>query len=139
MKPITIILFFLFLGTGIAAQTPAVLTKERMTWTKITDAVVNFEHEVDTGEITFAGKERYLSIDFRVAEAQIDLLNLEIYYENGDKQDFALNEVIKVNRNSRVIDLNGEERIMRKIIFKYKAVPHTDDKTVRLELWGSQI
>lgn len=139
MKPITIILFFLFLGTHVAAQTPPVLSKERMTWKNITEVVVNFEHEVDTGEIIFAGNERYLSIDFRVAEAQINLLNLEIHYENGDKQDFALNEVIKVNRNSRVIDLNGEERIMRKIVFKYKAVPHTDDKSVRLQLWGSQI
>jgi hypothetical protein len=136
IKWILAITVFLSFSTKGYSQTANVVSNEQTGWKKIALTTVNFNETVK--EMLIAGKEAYRSIYFRVAAGQVNILSLEVFFENGNKQDFAVNEVVKLNTNTKELDLTGDERIVRKIVIKYAAVPNADDKEARLELWASQ-
>ncbi len=63
-------------------------------------------------------------------------MDLEIYYESGDKQDVKVNSPIKAPGESRIINLNGGERNLEKIVFVYKTLPNRKDVKAHVEIWG---
>ena len=116
------------------AQQPAVITSDKTGWHKIGETTVNFQKEKD--EILVVGADRFAAIKFKVTDAPIDLKDLEVYYESGDKQDVKINMPIKMAGESRVIDLNGGERNLKKIVFVYKTLPNRKDEKAHVEIWG---
>ena len=68
--------------------------------------------------------------------APIDLREIVIYYAGGDSQKVDINSTIKPEGYSRVIDLDGRERNLKKIAFVYKTVSNNNDKKARLQVWG---
>jgi hypothetical protein len=135
-KTIISILLAIAGSIGIAsAQTPAVMVSDAAGWHKIGERTVAFK--TDRDEISVIGSDRFSTIKFKVTEAAIDLISLEITYESGDKQDVKINQAIKSPGESRVIDLKGgSERSIKKIIFVYKTLPNSKDEKARVEIWG---
>ncbi len=134
-KKLIIILLVIAGGYGTAiAQTPAVMLSDKAGWHKIGEQTVSFQKERD--EILVLVADRFASIKFKVTEAPIDLMSLEIYYESGDKQDVKINTPIKEKGESRVIELNGGERNLKKIVFVYKTLPNRKDVKAHVEVWG---
>lgn len=134
-KALTIILLAIAGSYGTAnAQKPAVMLSDKAGWHKIGETTVNFQKETD--EIMVLVADRFAAIKFKVMDAPIDLISLEIYYESGDKQDIKINAPIKAKGESRVIDLNGGERNLKKIVFVYKTLPNHKDQKAHLEVWG---
>ena len=136
MKFISIVSLLFAFNTSVSAQGTTIIADENTDWQKIALTIVNFNQ--GEKDILIAGKEKYMSIHFRVATGQVDIKSLEVFYENGNKQDIAVNEIVKAAANSRVLDLNGEGRILKKIVMKYQAVANTDDREARMELWASR-
>lgn len=137
MKKTLIIILLAIAGSfGIAtAQQPAVMVSDAAGWHKIGEKSVNFKTERD--EISVIGADRFSAIKFKVTEAPIDLVSLEITYESGDKQDVMINQEIKKAGESRTIDLKGgAERSIKKIIFVYKTLPNSKDEKAHVEIWG---
>lgn len=124
------------LSFGIAsAQSPAVVISDAAGWHKIGEKTVDFKMERD--EISVIGSDRFSTIKFKVTEAAIQLVSLEITYESGDKQDVTINQTIKTPGESRTIDLKGgSERSIKKIIFVYKTLPNSKDEKAHVEIWG---
>lgn len=116
------------------AQSPAVISSDKTGWHKIGETTVNFKRDRD--EIKIIGADRFSAIQFKVEDAPIDLISLEVYYESGDKQDIAVNSPIPARGQSRVIDLNGRERRLDKIVFVYKTLPNRKDEKAEVEIWG---
>lgn len=132
-----IMMLLAFAGSiGIAsAQTPAVMVSDAAGWHKIAERTVDFK--MDKDEIAVMGSDRFSTIKFKVTEAAIDLVSLEITYESGDKQDVKVNQTVKAPGESRVIDLKGgSERSIKKIIFVYKTLPNSKDEKAKVEIWG---
>jgi allophanate hydrolase subunit 1 len=132
-----IILAMLLLFTTVAtvqAQTAAVITSDKTGWQKIAETSVSFDKEKD--EIMVLGADRFAFIRFKVTEAPIELIKLEVYYESGDQQDINVNKMIAKDKESQVIDLNGGERRLKKVVFYYKTVPNSADKRAHMGLWG---
>jgi len=136
MKKALMIILLAVAGSFSAAnaQQPAVITSDKTGWHKIGETTVNFQKEKD--EILVLGADRFASIKFKVTDAPIDLKDLEVYYESGDKQDVKINMPIKMAGESRVIDLNGGERNLKKIVFVYKTLPNRKDEKAHVEIWG---
>ncbi|MEO8150968.1 MAG: hypothetical protein ABI723_25265 [Bacteroidia bacterium] len=137
MKKTLIIILLAIAGSyGIAsAQTPKVIMNDKTGWHKIGETTVNFKTEKDV--ITVLGADRFASIKFKVTDAAIHLVSLEIFFENGDTQPVTINSAINANGESRVIDLiNGSERSIKKIEFMYKTVPNSRDEKAHVEIWG---
>ena len=137
MMKTMIMMLLAFAGSiGIAsAQTPAVMVSDAAGWHKIAERTVDFK--MDKDEIAVMGSDRFSTIKFKVTEAAIDLVSLEITYESGDKQDVKVNQTVKAPGESRVIDLKGgSERSIKKIIFVYKTLPNSKDEKAKVEIWG---
>jgi hypothetical protein len=113
---------------------PAVMVSDKTGWHKIGERHVDFVKDRD--EILVVGADRFSSIKFKVTEASIDLLSLEVYYESGDRQDIDVRSPIITGNESRVIDLNGGERSLKKIVFVYKTLPNQKDEKAEVEVWG---
>jgi hypothetical protein len=116
------------------AQQPAIVVSDKTGWHKIGEMTVNFEKDRD--EMSVLGADRFASIKFKVKDAPIYLMDLEVYYESGDKQDINVNFPIKGKGESRVIDLDGGERSLKKIVFVYKTLDNRKDKRAHVEIWG---
>lgn len=113
---------------------PAVMVSDKAGWHKIGERDVDLVKDRD--EILVVGADRFSAIKFKVTEASIDLLMLEVYYESGDKQDINVGTQIMAGSESRVIDLNGGERNLKKIVFVYKTLPNQKKEKAEVEVWG---
>ena len=135
-KVLTIILLAIAGSYGTAnSQQTAVIASDTAGWCKIGVTTVDFQRDRD--EILVLGADRFKSIKFKVIEAPLDLKDLEVYYESGNKQDIKINESIKAAGESRVIDLEGgEQRNLKKIVFVYKTLPNRNDVNAHVEVWG---
>jgi len=136
MKKKLLILLLIAAGTHskMNAQTPAIIVSDKAGWHKIGDRTVDFAKDRD--EIMVMGSDRFSAIKFTVTGASIDLQDLEVYYESGDKQDIQVRTPVMNGKESRVIDLNGGERSLKKIVFVYKTIANTKDKKANVEVWG---
>lgn len=103
-------------------------------WHKIGDATADFTKERQ--EVVIMGADRFASLKFKVKDAPLDLVSLEVFYESGDNQNIAIGTPIQKNGESGVIDLNGGERDLKKVVFVYKTLPNTADKKAEVEIWG---
>ncbi|MDZ4845433.1 MAG: hypothetical protein SH857_07790 [Chitinophagales bacterium] len=136
MKKVLMLILLAIAGSyGISnAQKPAIILSDSTGWHKIGETTVDFQKDRD--EILVLGADRFASIKFKVVGSPIDLMDLEVYYESGDAQVIKVNMPIKASGESRVIDLNGGERNLKKIVFVYKTLANHKDKKAHVEVWG---
>jgi serine/threonine-protein kinase RIO1 len=134
MKKLAIILFTIAFGGKSFAQQPAVVASDKTGWHKIGETTVNFEKDRDEVAVLLADK--FAKIKFKVTDAAIDLTSCEVVYESGENQTISLNAPLKSMGESKVFDLNGGERSIKKIIFVYKTAPNSNDKKAHVEIWG---
>ncbi|MEO6303225.1 MAG: hypothetical protein ABIP51_08630 [Bacteroidia bacterium] len=135
MKKIAFILFLAVAGlnnSGIA-QTKVVLS-DKTGWHKIGETTVDFGKDRD--EVSVVGADKFAALIFKVDDAPIDLIDIEVFYESGDNQKVSVNFPIKAAGQSKSIDLNGGERSIKKIIFVYKTLPNRKDVKAHVEIWG---
>jgi hypothetical protein len=139
MKKTILITLLVIAGSygKITAQTPAVILSDKAGWHKIGERHVAFAKDRD--EIAVIGANRFSAIKFKVTEAAIDLQELEVYYDKGDKQVIDVRTPISAGTESRVFDLKGTERELRKIVFVYKTLPNQKDENAHVEIWGLKI
>jgi hypothetical protein len=135
MKKTMMIAFLVIAGYGVAcAQVPKVVTSDKKGWHKIGETTVDFTKERD--EVVVLGANRFSAIRLKVADAPIDMIAAEAYYESGDKQDLKCPWSIKAPGESDLINLNGGERSLKKIVLIYKTIPNYKDKHAHVEIWG---
>ena len=119
---------------AVASSSPAVVLGDKTGWQKIGERSVDFK--TDRDDITIVGADKFSAIKFRVTDASIELIALEVYYESGDKQDIKIADKVVAGTESRVIDLNGGERELKKVVFVYKTLANKADEKAHIELWG---
>ncbi len=137
MKKILLLILFAIAGSyGTAfSQQTTVISKDTQGWYKIGEAKVDFKKDRD--EILVFGADKFKSIKLKIFNASIDLKDLEIYFENGKRQDVKINKSIKAAGETSVIDLEGGgERSLKKIDFVYKTMPNNMDVKAHVEVWG---
>lgn len=118
----------------LSAQEPAVMIDAKPGWHKIGELTVDFKKDRD--ELLVLGNDRFSSIKFKVMDAPVELLDLEVYFENDTKQDIAVRSPINAGGESRVIDLNGDMPALKKIVFLYKTLPNRAEEKATLEIYG---
>lgn len=136
MKPLMLIsAIVLFVSQVVSAQdNRTVVTSDKTDWHKIGETTVNFD--TDRDEVTVSGADKFAAVKFRVTDVPIHLMSMEAYFDDGDKQDINVNFPIKPKGESRVIDLDGGERDLKKVVFVYKTLPNRSDREARVEVWG---
>ena len=87
-------------------------------WELLGEQKVNFVRDKD--ELDVVSRNQFTEIKFRVEGREVRLHDLKIYFDNGDKLEPSLDEVIRANQSSRVIELARDGRYIDKIEFKYR-------------------
>jgi hypothetical protein len=121
-------------ATNVKAQKPAVVVSNKPGWHKIGETTANFKVERDVLEVL--GADKFKAIKLKVTDASIHIYDLEVYYESGDKEDIQVRQDLKRGEETRVIDLKGKERALKKVVFIYKSVPNARDEKAEIELYG---
>jgi len=137
MKKLLFTLGTIVLGiTAMNAQKPAVVVNDKTGWHKIGETTVDFEQEQDQVAVLMA--DRFASLKFKVTDAPIELIDIDVIFTEGDKQNIRVGYAIKKEGdNSREIDLKGgSERSIKTIVFRYKTLENRKDKKAHVEIWG---
>lgn len=78
-------------------------------------------HSVDHDAIIVAGPfDDFRKIKFKVTDSPLHILRLVVTYDNGMPDNIEVRDNIPRGGESRVIDLNGGKRSIRKIEFWYE-------------------
>ena len=132
-----IILLALLVTTGYfrtSAQEPHIIISDKTGWHKIGETTVNFKTETD--EILVLGADRFLSVKIKVTDAPIHLVSFVIYFKGGNHQNVKIGKNIKTPGETRMVQLRGGERSIKKITFVYKTISNNKNKRAHVELWG---
>ncbi len=113
---------------------PAVVSTEKAGWHKIGETTASFKMDKDA--IAVLGNDRFKAIKLKVTDASIHLMDLEVYYENGTKEDIQVRSELKAGSETRDIDLKGKEPAIKKVVMIYKTMPNSADEKAHVELYG---
>ena len=104
-------------------------------WNLIGEKKVSFL--VDRDVIHVTGNDSYGQIKLKVKDGPVHILDMDVHFENGDKFDVAIKQRIPQGGESRVIDLPGGSRSIKKIEFWYETKGFRKGRG-RVEVWGKR-
>jgi hypothetical protein len=107
-----------FLALTLNAQQLRV-THGNIGWRELGTTVVNFT--VDEDVVMLAGNDWFRQLKFHVVDAAIEMLNMTVVCETSIPQNIPLRFVIPKGGESKLIDLNGGERKVKRVEFTYKS------------------
>jgi hypothetical protein len=120
-------LLLVALGSGAAAAAAG--------WQALGSRVVADRLDHDSIAVTGARGD-LRSLKLVVERAPVHFLSVQIHFANGETQDVELRAVIPAGGESRVIDLVGAERVVRRVEFWYEAQTARRHKAALIRLFG---
>lgn len=91
--------------------------------------------KMDHDEILVTGFEgKFSALKVKVLQGSLNMHKMVVHFRNGGTQDIDLRNTFKPGSHSRVINLDGDDRVIRKVEFWYDAKNHSKKSVV--QLWG---
>jgi hypothetical protein len=87
---------------------------------------------VDHDSIAAGHQGTFRSIKITVQRRPVQFRDVKIHFANGDVQDVAIRNVIPAGGESRVIDVEGRDRVIRSVEFWYDAQSRGKRAVVRV-------
>jgi hypothetical protein len=87
-------------------------------WEKLGERKVSDRVDHDEIAVTSA-KGDFKSLKILVRDHAVQFRDMKVHFGNGGTQDVQLRSVIAAGGESRVIDLTGNDRVIRKVSFVY--------------------
>lgn len=104
-------------------------------WKFIGDKIAAYGTDRDVLFVT--GNDMYRQIKIRVTGAPLHIIDMDVYFENGDKQNVELKNHFRQGQESRAIDFPGGERRIKKIEFLYSTMGFAKGNA-RVAVWGKR-
>ena len=103
-------------------------------WEKLGQKKVN--RNVDRDEIRVTSSEgRFSKLRLEVKNSGINMHRMVVHFANGRKQEIELRKNIAAGGSTRVIDINGGKRVIKKVVFWYDTKGLINNKAT-VVLWG---
>ncbi len=103
-------------------------------WEKLGQRTVDYR--LDRDEIPVTIREgRFTALKLVVRKAPINLHRVVVHFGNGERMEFHIRKHIRAGGQTRVLDLPGGKRVIRKVVFWYDTKGLPRQKAV-VELWG---
>jgi hypothetical protein len=116
------------------AQKPAVVTSNEAGWHKIGEVTASFKMQNES--IAVLGADRFKAIRLKVTDAPINIDRIQVFYENGDMEDFNVANTLQEGDETRTLDLKGTTQELKKVVFTYKTLPNFNNEKAHVELYG---
>jgi hypothetical protein len=120
------ILFFSFLSCAPGLVPPG--------WEFLGKRQVNFGYDHDAIAVP-PGKGLLRQLMIVVTKNDLEMFDMRVTFERGDDFSPNLRLVFEKNTRSRVIDLPGGVRRVRRVDFRYKSLL-LNERRADIELWG---
>ena len=103
-------------------------------WKFIGDKNVRFgiDHDVIHCGVV---NDNFRQIKLKVTDGPIKIYDMKVYFDNGDVQDVSIRNQIRQGGESRIIDLTGGLRGLKKIEFTYETKGVARGRS-RVAVWG---
>lgn len=103
-------------------------------WQKLGQRKVN--RSLDRDEILVTARDgRFSKLRLGVKNSGINMHKMVVHFANGSKQDINLRNNIAAGGTTRVIDISGGRRVIKKVVFWYDTKRIINNKAI-VELWG---
>lgn len=122
---------FLF---GLLAMAAMSFTLDQRPWELLGSRKVNFAADRDEILVTRA-EGVFTGLQLRVKRGPINMHRMIVHFGNGETQEIELRENFRAGSASRVVDLPGNRRVIRKVVLVYDTKNFANSKAV-VELWG---
>jgi hypothetical protein len=110
-------------------------TTANRNWQYIGDKWANYAPDRD--ELLVTGNDIYTKLKVKVTDAPLNMQDMDIVFENDERQNVNLQRNFSQGEWSRVIDLEGNKRRIKKIIFKYDT-KNVGKGKARVAVWGKR-
>lgn len=128
-KLIMSMLLTVAIGYGLAlAQSTQTQTQDKSTtgtmneqqpgWQKIGEKTIDLSKGHD--ELAFTTSETFKAIKVKAENAPVNLTDLQLFYDSGEKQDVAIDNPLTANGETPVINLNESDKGLKRIVFDCK-------------------
>ena len=115
LRPRTILAVIVVLGCAVSA-----VGAQSGRWELLGSRTVTDRADHDTLKVG-ADKGNFTAVKFEVQRRAVAFRRVVIRFRNGDDQKVELRDTIGANGESRVIDIDGRDRVIRSIEFWYDA------------------
>jgi hypothetical protein len=93
------------------------------------------DYGVDRDVLVVTGNDIYSKIKIKITDAPLHIMDMDIVFENGEQINVPLKNRFRQGQESRVIDLPGANRRLKRIELVYSTVGRARGKA-RIALWG---
>lgn len=104
-------------------------------WKFIGDKIAAFG--VDRDVLYVTGNDAFSQIKVKVTDAPLHIIDMDVYFENGEKMNVPLKNKYRQGQESRVIDFPGGIRQIKKIEFLYETIGVKKGRA-RVAIWGKK-
>ena len=105
-------------------------------WDLLGEKKVDFVRSTDVIEIHSTYK--FTAIRFKVEKHEVRLTGVKISYQNGDKLEHALDDVLPADQYSREIELAQDGKFIYKIEFKYRTTGNIFKGRANMLIFGKR-
>ena len=102
-------------------------------WVFIGDKIAAYTTDRDVLHVE--GNDAFRQIKLKITGANLHILDVVIFFENDEEMDVQLRSRYRQGQESRVIDLPGGLRRIKKIEFLYSTVGFVKGRA-RVAVWG---
>lgn len=103
-------------------------------WELLGTRTVKFVNDRDEIMVT-SSEGLFTALKIKVLNSAMDMNKMVVHFGDGSTEDIALKNVFRAGDESRVIDLPGNKRVIKKIVFWYDTKNYKKHRAV-VELWG---
>ena len=111
-------IFILLLTLGISCSSTRRSISIEEGWDLLGEQKVNFVRDRDG--IKVFSNTAYTAIRFKVENREVRINELNVVYQNGDKLNPAIDDVVAADQYSKIIELTPEGKIIRSVDFSYR-------------------
>ena len=128
-------LLFGLLALALSAFRPAIDAALPGRWELLGMRKVNYA--LDRDEIFVTARDGVFSaLKIKVNRSPINLHKIVVHFGNGDVQEIETRHNLPAGGETRVIDLEGNKRVIQKVVFWYEANSLGKGKRSEVHLWG---
>ena len=133
-KILSAVMFLVILNASCSPPRRTLALEEG--WDLLGEKKVDFVRSTDVIEIHSTYK--FTAIRFKVEKHEVRLTELKIHYQNGDKLEPSLDDILPADQYSREIELAQDGKFIYKIEFKYRTTGNIFKGRANMLIFGKR-
>jgi hypothetical protein len=115
-----------------SAQMPVIMSSTKPGWHLMGEAKIDFE--IGRKKIEVIGADRFSSLKIILISGAISLDTIEVFYEDGSKQRFSPDKIMKTQKEKYTVSLGNKNQSLKSIDIISKTLQGKEK--AQIEIWA---